>query len=512
MTDSTLAWNAALSRWDPQTMYSWDWVGDEAPSSPSSFWISPSRATMTPKMSPLATDGLTTRRAIHAGELRRHCAGAMVHVDYGNPTYPPFQVMLPGIGDDGSTPLRNTWGYYLLTGPGTTPLSGSLTGARRLFDFIRSPIKWDDPYAFGNVQPNYLAHKYGIKLLGGVDVPGNELTALARIQGGYLGPVTILGESFPALTPPQVFEGLECANEPGFNDAALSLQVARVRDYMRSNSAWDTVPIVLPSLLNPADIATWGDQRTHGGGRTATMASNPHPYAGGYPPDAGDPDGDRAVYALQWQQGAPGQPIWATECGYHNTETTTNPHPGVSVAVAHASYTIRMLLNNAWTWPRGSRSIVYQLVEAFGVHDPNNGETTFGLIDTTTNPWTPKPAYGALRALLLSMEDGDALGDGAVPFAFSGGVGSTQVVPVFFSDGRFGAWLWDSRMIYNRDTHTAIPVADTSLSVVVPAGVGGVYQVDPIATGTTRATLTPAGGAVTVACSATNPKLVVMTP
>jgi hypothetical protein len=435
MTDSTLAWNAALSRWDPQTMYSWDWVGDEAPSSPSSFWISPARATMTPKMSPLATDGLTTRRAIHAGELRRHCAGAMVHVDYGNP----------------------------------------------------------------------------IKLLGGVDVPGNELTALSRIQGGYLGPVTILGESFPALTPPQVFEGLECANEPGFNDAALSLQVARVRDYMRSNSAWDTVPIVLPSLLNPADVATWGDQRTHGGGRTAPLVSDPHPYAGGLPPDAGNPDGDRAVYALQWQQGSPGQPIWAGECGYHNTETTTNPHPGVSLA-AHASYTIRMLLNNAWTWPRGSRSVVYQLVEGFGVHDPNNGETTFGLIDTTTRPWTPKSTYWALRALLLSMEDGDALGDGAVPFAFSGGVGSTQVVPVFFADGRWGAWLWDSRMIYNRDTHTAIPVADTSLSVVVPAGVGGVYQVDPIATGTTRATLTPSGGAVTVACSATNPKLVVMTP
>jgi hypothetical protein len=121
----------------------------------------------------------------------------------------------------------------------------------------------------GNIQPNYLAHKYGIKLLGGVDAPGNELTALSRIQGGYLGPVTILGESFPALTPRQMFEGLECANEPSFSDANLSLQVARVRDYMRSNSAWDGVPIVLPSILNPTDVATWGDQRAHGGGRNA---------------------------------------------------------------------------------------------------------------------------------------------------------------------------------------------------------------------------------------------------
>jgi hypothetical protein len=147
---------------------------------------------------------------------------------------------------------------------------------------------------------------------------------------------------------------------------------------------------------------------------------------------------------MQWQKLSPGQPVWITESGYHNTETTSNPHPGVSLAV-QASYTLRMMLNNAWVLPRGSRTIPYQLVEPFGVHDANNGETTFGMIDTSTNPWTAKPVYGALRALLLSMEDGDARPDGAVPFTYTGGVGTTQALPVYFADGRWGAWLWDTR-------------------------------------------------------------------
>jgi hypothetical protein len=56
-----------------------------------SVWVSRMDSTIRPRVSELITTGLTTVTAMHAGELRRHCAGAMVHVDYGNPTNPPFQ-------------------------------------------------------------------------------------------------------------------------------------------------------------------------------------------------------------------------------------------------------------------------------------------------------------------------------------------------------------------------------------------------------------------------------------
>jgi hypothetical protein len=183
----------------------------------------------------------------------------------------------------------------------------------------------------------------------------------------------------------------------------------------------------------------------------------------------------------------------------------------LSLAV-QASYTLRTILANAKYLPRGSKSVLYELLDEFGVHDPNNGETGFGLIDTTTTPWTPKPAYNALRALMLLMEDnGESWPDGDVPFNFTGGVGTTEYLATYWTDSSYGGWVWDTRSIYDRVAHTPTTVATTTLSIAVPAGTGSVLAYDPIATGLTASTLTPSSGLVTVACSANNPKLVKFT-
>jgi hypothetical protein len=476
----------------------------------------------------IATAGMAAVQAIHAGEVRRHAAAINTHPNYNL----SWQVMFPTVGEGGTSDLRNTWGPYLLTGPGTTKLNWSTTNAglaaqspRRLFDTFRAGLVFNTDFGF--VQMQYLARKYGIKFTAGVGAFGNEANAITAIPQ-FLAGFSLLGDTFAATTDPTlIYEAIELANEPGIDYTALAYQVTSIARWLRARPAYDTIPLLLWSLIGVGGIDAanaLGDQRARAGKRGALMYGNSHPYAGtANAPDEGTADtafGTRArVSHLFADPVAPGQPIWATEFGYHDNENSagdSTPHPGVSRAV-QASYTLRQLLIHTRDFPRGSRSYPYQLVESFGTHNTSDSETFFGEVDTSVSPWVPKPLYWAHRAYLLLMEDTGVTGtlpDTEVPLSYTGNLSTTDVLPVYWSDGRWGAWFWDSRAIYNMATHTAVTVATYTITITIPPGVSTVKMADPMPAAqggneTTLTPLTPSSGTVSLTCSANNPRLVI---
>lgn len=494
------------------------WRGDNT-------WSVPGSATTTTVVIP--TRGLASVEAIHVGELRRHAAAINIHPNYNL----AWQVMFPTVGEGGTSDLRNTWGPYLLTGPGLSKLNWNTTNAglaaqtpRKLFDTVRMGLLFN--VDFGFVQSQYLARKYGLLLTAGVGPIGNEspnaITAIPQFLAGF----SLLGDTFAATTDPTlIYESIECANEPPVDFTGLSNQLAVMAAWLRARPAYDTIPLLLWSLIGVGGLggaAVLGDQRQRAGGPSRLTYGAPHPYAAGDPPDESNPDfyGIRShVSFLFADPVAPKAPIYNTEFGWHDNEASagdTSPHPGVSRAVM-ASYMLRQILVNVRDHPRGSRSYFYQLVESFSVHNTSDSETFFGLVDTSVTPWVPKPAYWALRAFILLMEDtgvSRTLGDVKVPLNYTGNLSTTDVVPVYWSDGRWGAWFWDSRSIYNKAAHTTTSVTPYTMTVTVPTGTTTVSLADPmpVAQGgneTTLTTLTPSSGAVTFSCSANNPRLII---
>jgi hypothetical protein len=455
-----------------------------------------------------------TINAIHAEALADHIAHVNVHIDYGSPDYPPYQNYLPGIFCSNSRPLTNTWGYWMLTGPGKQPLGNSLTGARRLIRSMRSGLKpWQDPNAYGVYQSIHANRAYGIKFLGGVGGPTGTNTV--DMMNGLHSYVEALG-SWPSVLPSDFFAGIEMANEWDMGSGhAVSLlktelraQARVIADFFATRRQYDDVPVVLPSLVNTSFYSQIGDMIPYSGGRKGAIAANVHAYPGGLPPES------RAGDAINWTAlAAPGgnRPIWATEHGYHTIQTTNTPHPGISNA-AMASYAVRMALVNTAFLPAHSRTYWYQLIEPFGNdagsgHDPNNGESGFGLIDTTTNPWTPKAAYSAIRALILLSEDGpDTLPRVDLPLSLSGTIGSTYTLGVYYRDGHYGVWLADSQSVYNTSTHLDITVSPYNVTVNLPRVPKTAMLYDPVNSGTTGTPLTAAASTV-VSVSAHRPKL-----
>jgi len=127
---------------------------------------------------------------------------------------------------------------------------------------------------------------------------------------------------------------------------------------------------------------------------------NMHPYPGGGPPEANlarELELERRVSA--------GEPVMATETGYHNALAARDGQPPVTEQVA-ADYLPRLYL--AYFAAGIRRTFWYELADAYGDPERDAPDLNFGLL---RRDLSPKPAYAALTRLNRLVRDaggGDA--------------------------------------------------------------------------------------------------------
>lgn len=165
-----------------------------------------------------------------------------------------------------------------------------------------------------------------------------------------------------------------------------------------------------------------------------------HPYPEGDVPTAHLASMERALAPLDVAK----KPWWVTETGYHTSPNATENlyQPGVSDA-AQAKYIGRIYLDYfAAGIPYTS---VYEFIDEHD--DRTNAESNYGIM---YNDGTPKPAYGALKNLLILLADrGPAFEPGSLSYSLGGTTGTIRQALFEKRDGRFYLVLWNDVRVYD---------------------------------------------------------------
>lgn len=269
---------------------------------------------------------------------------------------------------------------------------------------------------------------------------------------------------------------LEGENErdfDGVNQDDVDRQEA-LYDLVRADPALDHLPLIGPSWARGStSVPSWDGFGQESVGHED--AWNLHPYAGGEAPDAedttgqfGEPQGSIASRVSQ-AKSLENQPVYATECGYHDAVNGDGRghHPASQRAIT--AYLVRMYLEH---FRLGIvRSYAYELVDQKPEPALVERERRFGLFN---NDFTPKPYATALRNLVAATRDpsGKTATSRDVSVTVTGD-DSLRVLPLTRGDGVLVLALW--RPIPLQDTGGANPpqIADAPRDVSVEvAGFG----------------------------------------
>lgn len=218
------------------------------------------------------------------------------------------------------------------------------------------------------------------------DEAGVKLTLTVRYSdtiAGFVSLVQALGDRVAAV------EGVNEWDNTGRPGWATELRAHHAAFYTAVKAALPNMPVIAPSLANPANAAILGPVSCDYG--------NSHAYPNGAPGTWIETTRTAAATV------SGGKPLVVTETGYTNAthDTRTVHHHPINETDA-ASYIEPLLAAHA----SASRVFIYELFDQ-GPGDTVS-ESCFGLI---RNDGTPKPAYDVLRQALIITRRTDTSDD-----------------------------------------------------------------------------------------------------
>ncbi len=237
-------------------------------------------------------------------------------------------------------------------------------------------------------------------------------------------------------------------------------------------------PVFGPSIVNPSSIGVLGDQSAD------LDYGNFHDYLGGTSPTPLTVAAER----VRMQPVSDAKPDVATEFGYHNELSTTDPgvQPGIDESGA-AIYVLRQYLEHLADGL--SRSYVNQLYDLDS--SSTNSNYRFGLI---RSDGTYKPAANALKNLISMI----GAGTPATISPLSWGVEANdptsdlRYLDIEASDGTHDLVLWRTASVWDRDAKQDLTVSPVTIHV--DGAFNSWQQGDPLQS----ATLTNRSGPIAV--------------
>lgn len=233
-------------------------------------------------------------------------------------------------------------------------------------------------------------------------------------------------------------DSVEGANEldaTGGNWAARDR--AYQQDLFKSTKAFDaSLRVVSPSLVSPqayrelGDVGSWAD------------AGNMHSYPAGEGPSGCKLGRTLADCFSDARLDAPGDPVWATETGYHDALSSPGTYPPSSERAA-GIYMSRLPFEYARQGV--ARWYVYELLDE--LPDPAGAaqEANFGLL---RNDFSPKPAFTALKNSIALLNDKPGAA-GSLRYSLTGDLTGVEQTLLVKRDGSFWVALWRRASVWN---------------------------------------------------------------
>jgi hypothetical protein len=253
-------------------------------------------------------------------------------------------------------------------------------------------------------------------------------------------------------------EAIEDPNEFDINTTSpawattLASDDRQIYSAVRSTSSLAGVPVIGPSLVQPASFSTMGNQSG------SLDDGNLHAYDFAAP-SLSFIDGELATE----RQIAGAKPVWVTEFGFTNAMNDVGGDPPVSQKAA-AIDILRMYLGNYMAGV--PRSYAYELVD----EEPDPGFTSqedhFGLMNYNL---TPKPAFTALKNLLAVIGRPTAL-TSLTPITLTVASPSIDIQSVLLERdaSQYQLILWRNDSVWNSITHRDITVPSAQVTITAP--------------------------------------------
>lgn len=160
------------------------------------------------------------------------------------------------------------------------------------------------------------------------------------------------------------------------------------------------------------------------------------------------------------QQMAPGEPVWVTEYGYHNTLAVRSGNP-VSELTA-ARYLTRFAALAFRKSPRG-KFFVYEFINS-GT-SATNREHNLGILRYDLSR---KPAFHTYRRMIDVLESASAVQPISLDVRLSGETTGVQQVLLQKAPGQYLLMLWQEVPSWDRKARREINVPDRSVTVTLP--------------------------------------------
>ena len=287
--------------------------------------------------------------------------------------------------------------------------------------------------------------------------------------------------AFPARVPDS-FEGFEGPNEydsqanrnPDWAQSLIAFQ-RMLYTTVKSDPQIARFPVIAPSLTRGASFSVVGDLSQ------SSDFGNMHDYFGGHEPGNrgyGSNGYGSIDYNLRLaSQITQSKPVIATETGY-----CQSAQPGGIPENVAAIYEPRMFLEQ---FSHGVfRTYQYELLDEGG--DPNGIGSHCGLL---RNDLTPKPAYGALKALIGYFSDpGPAFRPGSLEYSLQGNLDRVDHVLLEKRDGTMYLALWIERYVYDAAAKRDLDSPPQALTLRLARSARGVTAVRFGDDGTVRPT------------------------
>jgi hypothetical protein len=265
-------------------------------------------------------------------------------------------------------------------------------------------------------------------------------------------------------------DAIEGQNEPDHGDwvDATRKEQKQLYQALRKDPMTRGIKVLVPAMANTRDSAL-----KLGSLVDALDIGNFHPYAAGKPPTSGGWGISLLEAIRRARTVCGGQPLWATECGYHNRLEEAG-HPGVT-ETAMAKYFPRLFLTH---FNLGiERSFSYELADLKPDPAMQDIREHFGLLH---NDGSPKPAYTALQNTITLLKDpGPDFKPGALSYALGGDLTDIQHTLLQKRDGTFYLILWQEATSYDIKTHTDLPVQERPVTLILETPIRQMFLYRP---------------------------------
>jgi hypothetical protein len=372
----------------------------------------------------------------HAAVNRAKSAGAFVdsigvntHLWFVDTAYGNYDAVKARLGDLGVRHIRDV----LIAGTWT-----SSTFYRRLNDLSRT---------LGIRATLAMSHEWGT-FDRQIDALRTELRGDVRAVEGYNEPDFFIG-------------GSGWAARTRAHQQALHARV-------KGDPSLASLRVLAPSLAFPWSFDALGDLSSH------ADRANAHPYPVDQLPHQAT-YGRTLDRALTDARKSAARTVQATETGYH---TLAGINFGVTEEVAGV-YLLRLPFEY---FRRGvERSFLYELVDQKPDATRSDSERHYGLL---RNDFSEKPAYGALKRLIVLLRDEPGTsGGGSLRYRLGGDLEDVQSLLLGKHDGSFYLCLWQRSPVWDRERKTELFPSERRVTVKLEERVRGAEVYRPRVSG-----------------------------